>query len=540
MGVLENLKMEDFWLDRLTTRFVHDWRVKLYVPHEGPSRKRWLRRSRMVAREYANDKRDDAFSPASGHHVLRVLPALFLNSVVNNVVKEGENGLPVIGALDIKDAFLQVEQERPLQISTTLARYKVLKNLPGQRIGAKAWYEHLRSYLAEELNFEFDVVNPCLGKQGDGQNLVCILIHVDDVMFTGRQKAVERFVMKLKEKFEVDMTMVKEYGQEFSFLKRKYIYVEDDLLIKPGQYASNVIKTYEDHFGPARKQKLPATSDIQDADGSNLASPEDAAIYKSIVGMGIYLAQERMDVAFVVKELAGRMSSPTEISLLKVQKFVGYLKETEHQHILLPLPQRGQGINMRSHELWILASCTDADWSGNRATRKSTSSSVHALNGMIIYSTSRGQKVVSLSSAESELHALVAGACDGICLKHVIEFLTGGQVQHVCWVDNSATRQIGRLRRISGKLLWCQDKVASGSLEVKQIGTAYNLADIGTKPLSKVRLRLLLFWCHARDGDGERVGEKERQQFQEQRVEKGKIMKVAKYLSWLRERRRTW
>ena len=539
MGVLESLKREDFWLDRLTTRFVHDWRVKLYVPSEGPPRKRWLRRSRMVAREYANDKRDDVFSPASGHNVLRVLPALFLNSVVNNVVMEGEHGPPVIGALDIKDAFLQVEQERPLQISTALGRYKVLKNLPGQRIGAKAWYEHLRGYLADELNFEFDVINPCLGKQGDGQSLVCILIHVDDVMFTGRQKAVEDFVTKLKEKFEVDVTMVKEYGQEFSFLKRKYIYVEDGLLIKPGQYAANIIKTYEDHFGPARKQKLPATSDIQDADGSNLASPEDAAIFRSIVGMGIYLAQERMDVAFVVKELASRMSSPTEISLLKVQKFVGYLKETESQHILLPLPQRGQGMHMRSHELWILESYTDADWSGNRATRKSTSSSVHALNGMIIYSTSRGQKVVSLSSAESELHALVAGACDGICFKHVIEFLTGEQVQHVCWVDNSATRQIackrgaGRLRHISGKLLWCQDRVANGSLEVKQIGTAYNLADIGTKPLSKVRLRLLLFWCHARDGDGERVGEKEHQQFQEQHVEKGKIMKVAKYLNRL-------
>ena len=159
MGVLENLKMEDFWLDKLTTRFVHDWRVKLYVPREGPPRKRWLRRSRMVAREYANDNRDDVFSPASGHHALRVLPALFLNLEVNNAVMEGENGPPVISALDIKDAFLQVEQERPLQISTALGRYKVLKNLPGQRIGAKAWYEHLRSYLAEELNFEFGVSN---------------------------------------------------------------------------------------------------------------------------------------------------------------------------------------------------------------------------------------------------------------------------------------------------------------------------------------------------------------------------------------------
>ena len=382
------------------------------------------------------------------------------------------------------------------------------------------------------------MVNPYLGKQADGQNLVCILIQVDDVMFTGRQKAVERFVVKLKEKFEVDMTMVKEYGQEFSFLKRKYIYVEDGVLIKPGQYASNIIKTYEDHFGPAKKQ---TTGDLRHprCRWVQLAFTRRCNHIPVSVGMGIHPAQERMDVAFVVKEPAGRMSSPTEISLLKGQKFVGYLKETEHQHILLPPPQRGQGINMRSHELWILESHTDADWSGNRATRKSTSYSVHALNGMIIYSTSRGQKVVSLSSVESELHALVAGACDGMCLKHVIEFLTGEQVQHVCWVDNSATRQIackrgaGRLGHIGGKLLWCQDRVANGSLKVKQIGTAYSLADIGTKPLSKVRLRLLLFWCHARDGDGARVGEKEHQQFQEQHVEKGKIMKVAKFLNRL-------
>ena len=87
-----------------------------------------------------------------------------------------------------------------------------------------------------------------------GHDLVCVLIHVDDAMFTGRQKPVEDFVMKLKEKFEVDMMMVTDYGQEFSFLKRRYVFVEDGLLIKPGQYASNIIKTYEDHFGPARKQ----------------------------------------------------------------------------------------------------------------------------------------------------------------------------------------------------------------------------------------------------------------------------------------------
>lgn len=62
-------------------------------------------------------------------------------------------------------------------------------------------------------------------------------------------------------------------------------------------------------------------------------------------------------------------------------------------------------------------------------------------------------------------------------------------------------------------------KVAEG-LEVRQVGTAFNLADIGAKPLSKARLELLPYWCNARDAEGNRVGEKERHDFQE-RVAKG-------------------
>ena len=306
----------------------------------------------------------------------------------------GDQGPPILGAWDIKDAFLQVPRERPLQITTATGYYKVLKNIPGQRIGAKAWYEFLREYLEKELSFTFDVVNPCLGKQGAGSNLVCVLVHVDDVMFTGRQIPVENFVKKLRDKFDVEVSMIKEHNEEFSFLKRKYTYVPEGLLVRPGQYATKMIKAFEDKYGPVRKQRLPATAEIQDADGSNVAPQEDAAIYRSIVGMGIYLAQERLDISFVVKELASKMSSPTELAMQKARRLVGYLKETEGQRILLPLPVQGEGLHGHSHEVWLLETFTDADWSGNRATRRSTSSSIHGLNGIVIYNTSRGQKLV--------------------------------------------------------------------------------------------------------------------------------------------------
>ncbi|CAJ1327748.1 unnamed protein product, partial [Effrenium voratum] len=47
----------------------------------------------------------------------------------------------------------------------------------------------------------------------------------------------------------------------------------------------------------------------------------------------------------------------------------------------------------------------------------STSCSIHYINGNYVYGTARTQKVVSLSSCESELHAIVSGMSDAIFLR---------------------------------------------------------------------------------------------------------------------------
>ena len=59
---------------KLTTKFVRDWRLKDYVNSNGDVVKRWMRRSRYVAREFANVRRLDTFSPATGAHTSNLLP----------------------------------------------------------------------------------------------------------------------------------------------------------------------------------------------------------------------------------------------------------------------------------------------------------------------------------------------------------------------------------------------------------------------------------------------------------------------------------
>ena len=65
MGVLQKAEeCQEVVSGSLTTRSVYDWRIK-----DSPDgTKKWMRRSRFVAREFATLKRSDTYSPATGSH----------------------------------------------------------------------------------------------------------------------------------------------------------------------------------------------------------------------------------------------------------------------------------------------------------------------------------------------------------------------------------------------------------------------------------------------------------------------------------------
>lgn len=180
---------------------------------------------------------------------------------------------------------------------------------------------------------------------------------------------------------------------------------------------------------------------------------------------------------------------------------------------------------------------SDSDWSGNKVHRRSTSAGVHVLNGCTIYASSRTQKVVSLSSAEAELHSLVSSAADGIYMKGCLEFLLNATVDHVAYVDNAAAKQlankrgVGKIRHLSGKLLWIQNKTNDGSLSVVQVPTLVNVSDIETKPLTGARTRALLSMIGMVESESNRpVGENEYQDMMEKKDASSKVKGLSKAL----------
>ena len=96
-GTMESVNQKEIQKNGQTTRNVYGWRQKPYHHEDGTTAKRWKRRSRLVAREFAfaEGKRDDIFSPAPSGHVLKLIPTILLQRVSEEEeAREGEGAFP--------------------------------------------------------------------------------------------------------------------------------------------------------------------------------------------------------------------------------------------------------------------------------------------------------------------------------------------------------------------------------------------------------------------------------------------------------------
>ena len=69
----------------------------------------------------------------------------------------------VMASIDVRDAFLQVEQNEPTLVHLQNEPFVINRNLPGQRLGAKQRFLHLQAFLKERTDFQFSA-EPCMAR----------------------------------------------------------------------------------------------------------------------------------------------------------------------------------------------------------------------------------------------------------------------------------------------------------------------------------------------------------------------------------------
>lgn len=116
--------------------------------------------------------------------------------------------------------------------------------------------------------------------------------------------------------------------------------------------------------------------------------------YQSLIGSLMYaILGNRPDIAFAVSMVSRFASNPTDEHMEAAKKILRYLRGT----INYELTYRG--------DLKDLLDYSDADYSGDRDTRKSTGSFVFNVGSATISWSSKRQPTITLSSCKSELIA---------------------------------------------------------------------------------------------------------------------------------------
>ena len=391
MGVLErSTGTEDSsnYGSSLTGKFVRTFRKK-----ERNGQPYWYRRARLVAREYNHlSIREDTFSPPSNSVVTRLIPAMVMSGLYSDD--------HVIGALDISDAYLQVPQEfkRKLRVvdSGGYDDLIIAKCLPGQRDGARRWYFFFCDFLEKHLNMECCKEQPSISKVNKADGGGCMLLHVDDVLFTMSSVYMKQtFLPVLKKAFKLSVNWVdRKVGGSFEFLKR--LHVLDVGFERLDIYGANKhVKQCVEMFKKANKGKqarlhcTPAMSHVfSGKDDSPLLDDALSGTYRSLVGCILYLSHERSDVQHTIKCLAAYLSAPTEHAWTQLGRLIGYLHRTIGYGVQMQMTQPGMtlfeklaGVGKQSGKEYpcsagagrqtdeypcLVESFSDSDWQGGK------------------------------------------------------------------------------------------------------------------------------------------------------------------------------
>ena len=385
---------------------------------------------------------------------------------------------------------------------------KLLYTLYGMRVAATNWEKEYSRTLegigfAKGLASSVAFFNATTG--------VRIIVHGDDFIIEGPELELWKVHDVLKAKYIVKMRGVlgpgKKDAKEVVVLNRVLAWDGDEFRYEADPRHVEVMLRdlgLEDAKPAPTPGVKPAKGESIDETALDL---ERHRVYRSVVARGNFLAQDRPDIRFAVKELCRRMSNPREHDWGSLKRLARYLKGKPRLvqrmaiaantspdmevYVGKSLPWESEsgsssGGNSCDSNLQIMVDC---DWAGCRETRRSTSGGCVMFRGVCLKVWCSTQHHLALSSGEAEYYAAVKGGSEGLYLENLCRDL--GLAAHVVLhTDSSACKGIcnrdgvGKLRHVELQYMWLQQAVRSGRFTMRKIAGCRNPADLLTKHLA--------------------------------------------------------
>jgi hypothetical protein len=432
-------------------------------------------KARFVARGFSQKEGidyEETFSPVARYTSIRTIIALAAKMKWK------------LHQMDVKTTFLNgvieeevyIEQPQGFEVEdrkTHVCRLK--KALYGLKQAPRAWYGRIDSFLTS-LGFTKSKVDSNLYFKVMNDEPVILLLYVDDLFLTGEENLITDCKKKLVAEFEM-----KDLGLMHYFLGLEVWQSPEKIFLNQGKYAVEILKRFDMLECKSMNTPMETNLKLLVDTSSELV---DATLYRQIIGSLMYLTNTRPDICFVVNTLSQYLVEPRRVHLVAAKHVMRYLKGT-----------LDYGLCYTGDHDFRLYGYTDSDWAGSASDRKSTSGCCFSLGSAMTSWQSRKQSSISLSTTEAEYIAACSASCEAIWLRKLLTGLFDLEMEAtVILCDNQSCIKMtenpvfhDKSKHIEIRYHYIRDMVQRGAVKLQYVGTDEQVADVLTKPLSRVK-----------------------------------------------------
>lgn len=391
-----------------------------------------------------------------------------------------------LAQFDVSTAFLYGELEeviymkQPEGFDDGSGRVCLLKkSLYGLKQAPRCWHKRFGNFLLK-LGFTVSEADPCLFIRDKGNSKLILVLYVDDGLLAAKDLSdLSRFIEELKAEFKITT-------KEADYFLGLQIEAKDDYIkISQEAYAKRILERF--NMANCKAVATPMTRGTE-TNEKGKADEGRKFPYRQAVGALMYLMLgTRPDLAYSVGYLSRTLENPQEEDVIRLKRVFRYIAGTLSKSITFERDSEAK-----------LECYSDADFGGCVKSGRSTTGVVIMYAGGAISWLSQRQSMVATSTTEAEIVAANEAAKEIIWLSRLFEGISKLKEIPVLQVDNSAAVRLAqnpefhrRTKHIAMKHFFVREKILEGLLQIQQISTEDQVADIMTKPLERVRMNIL-------------------------------------------------
>ncbi|GJP65723.1 hypothetical protein CLOP_g22587 [Closterium sp. NIES-67] len=446
-------------------------------------------KSRLVAKGFEQKEEEDykeVFAPVAKTGTLKTL--LAIATMKGWSVKQMDIITAFLNGVVVEDIYM----EQLVGYEDGTGRVcKLKKAIYGLKQAPRCWYEKLAEVLLAG-GFNTSQADHSLFLLGEGEQQLCLLIYVDDILlFSPSMEQIERTQKLLMDSFKCKML-----GDVHYYLG---LQIERDvekrwLKMHQHKYISGVVQRYGILEGRTVRTPLPADFKLRKATEDDVVlEEEEMKEYHSLIESVMYAAvQTRLDASFGVGQLARVVQQPTAEHLEVARRMVRYLGSTTSAGVQFSmagqLKQPGaEGVKPGSLKLTCF---TDATWASEDEDCSSIGGFACMIGGVPVSWRSKKQSEIAQSSAEAEYMALYHRIKEIVSLRKLLEDIGEKQDGPTPLFTDSkgaigmATNPIlnGLNKHMKIKWHWVRQMVKEGVVELHHVKASKQAADFLTKP----------------------------------------------------------